>query len=941
MTRPGGLCYILNKEKGLGNTLGRYEITRLLGQGGMGEVYLAHDASLDRRVAIKFLSEEMDRSPRARERFLREAKAAACLDHPFIGQIHEAGEVDGRAYIVMEYVQGPTLAEKMAAGRLPLKAALQIVLEIAEALEVAHGFGIVHRDLKPANIILTPQGHAKVMDFGLAKHIRPAGDKLARTETRSLTEEGSLVGTVAYMSPEQARGATVDGRSDIFSLGIVLHEMLVGKHPFSRPTPVETLTAVLHDPPQPARIIPKSAGPPIARILDKALAKDPAERYQSVSELGQDVRKLQGDLAAGGLGFRRWAWIAGGVLLAAAVLLALWRFVVRPEGSAPPPAPSPVALLVADFQNQTGDPSFDGALEQSMGISLESAPYIRVFKHDRAHGIAEKLAPGPDGRLDSVRALLVSRREGINAVVESSIKTAGAGYVIDVRALDPTNDKTLAEFSQMVETKPGVIKATHDLAIKIGSALGAIPPESLKALSNETFSTSSLEAMQAYSRAQELSVQYRTEEAIKEYQRAIASDPEMGRAYAGLAIVYFNTNHPAEAEKYYQMAMSQIDRMTEREKLRTTGGYSLFRQDYPKAIEQFGQLVKEFPGDVAGYANLAFAHFGARKMAEAVETGKKAVEMEPQNLTSQYNLGWYALAAGQLEIAKEAELFVLKNNPEDEECYLVLGLVDMVAGRTSVAEETYNKLALTGPSGATRAVAGLADLAVYEGRLADAQRILEQGIARDLKDGESYLAADKLLTMAEALLGSKKTARALEQAGRALEQSRADDIQFSAARIFLRAGAESQAAAIAEELGRKIQPLNQAYASLLAGEMNQERGDTMTAIKLFRAAQSLVDTWLGRLLLGRAYLEAGSYPEAYAELNLCLKRRGEAASVLMNDLPSYRYFPPVHYYLGCAQEGLGSAAAAESFRQYLMIKKRGDPRDPLVDNAQARLVRLR
>jgi len=936
-----GLCYMFNIEKELAKKIGHYEISQLLGKGGMGEVYLAHDTLLDRRVAVKFLTEEMETDARARERFLHEAKAAACLDHPFICQIHETGESEGRAYIVMEYIEGVTLSEKMAAGKLPLKVALQTVLEVAEALEIAHGRGIVHRDLKPANIILTPQGHAKVMDFGLAKRIQPHGDALTQTLTQPITGEGVIAGTVAYMSPEQARGAAVDGRSDIFSLGIILHEMVVGKHPFSKPTPMETLTSVMRDSPPPVRVIPKSADTPISQILEKALAKDPGQRYQKVSELTQDIRKLQGDLAGGGLGFRRWAWAAGSVLLAAVIFIALWRFVLRPGKGASQPAPNPIAVLVADFQNQTGDSSFDGALEQSMGISLEGAPYITVYKHARAHAIANKLSPSPDDRLDMKQALLVSRREGINAVVEASIKPHGTGYAIDVRALDSATSGELAKVSQTIKTKAEVIQATHDLAIKIGTELGAIPPESMKALSQETFSTSSLEAMQAYSRGQELATQGRYAEAIKEYQRAIASDPNMGRAYAGLAVLCLNLNQFAEAEKYYQMAMSRIDHMTEREKLRTSGGYYLFRQDYQKAIEQYSSLIKEYPADVVGYGNLAFAYFGARKMAEAMETGEKAAVIDPQDLTAHYNLGWYALAAGQFETAKNAELVVIKNNPQDEEPHIVLGLIELASGRIAEAVESYKTLASLGPSAAARAAAGLADLAAYEGRLEDAKEILNHGIAQDLKDGQLYLAADKRLILAEVLLGLRQKSQALEHANKALADSRSEDILFAAARICIHTGAETQARAISEELEKKVQPINQAYARLLAGEMSLNRGDVTDAVRFFREAQSLVDTWLGRFLLGRAFLEAGAYAEAYTELDLCLKRRGEATSVFMNDLPSYRYFPPVCYYLGRAQQGLSSDAAAESFRQYLRIKEKGDAGDALVDDARARLAQLK
>ena len=264
-----------------GQTLKHYNILSPLGKGGMGEVYLAKDTNLGRNVAIKFLPKDMEDDALARERFIREAKSAAALDHPFICKIYEAGETEGKAYIVMEYVEGENLKKKMVEGSLSLRDALQIGLEITEALEKAHKNNIVHRDLKPANIMLTPQGHVKVMDFGLAKRILPEGEEeLSRTITQaSLTEQGAIAGTLAYMSPEQAKGDKIDGRSDIFSLGIILYEMISGRHPFSKTSVIETLSAILRDPHPPTNVKPKAVNPVISPILKKALNKDVKERY--------------------------------------------------------------------------------------------------------------------------------------------------------------------------------------------------------------------------------------------------------------------------------------------------------------------------------------------------------------------------------------------------------------------------------------------------------------------------------------------------------------------------------------------------------------------------------------------------------------------------------------------------------------------------------------
>ncbi|MBM3312768.1 MAG: serine/threonine protein kinase, partial [Candidatus Aminicenantes bacterium] len=288
-----------------GEKVSHYEIIKLLGKGGMGEVYLAHDTVLDRKVAVKFLPETIQHDAIARERLLREAKSAAALDHPFICQIYETGDSRGRAYIVMEYVEGTSLGEKLAAeGPFVLRDALQIVGEIAEALEVAHAKGIIHRDLKPANIMCTGKRHIKVMDFGLAKRLVTESLAESATMTQSLrggsiSRPGQILGTIDYMSPEQAIGRPVDARSDVFSLGVILYELVTGKNPFDRPSPVETLTAVIRDPIPPMTLTPKSAGPALQPILKKCLAKKPEDRYASVAILCDDLQKLREQVGAG------------------------------------------------------------------------------------------------------------------------------------------------------------------------------------------------------------------------------------------------------------------------------------------------------------------------------------------------------------------------------------------------------------------------------------------------------------------------------------------------------------------------------------------------------------------------------------------------------------------------------------------------------------------
>jgi len=921
----------------------RYEIIEELGRGGMGKVYLAHDNKLDRDVALKFLDESIQKDNKARERLIREAKSAAALDHPFICKIYDSDETEGKAFISMEFVEGESLNEKIRQRPLNLNDIFRIISEVAEALEVAHKKGIIHRDLKPSNIMITPQGHAKVMDFGIAKWVYPEDEPLTGTITKdTLTHEGSIVGTLAYMSPEQARGERVDIKSDIFSLGIIFYELISGKQPFVRANTAETLSAILRDPPLPISVKPKKLNPVVDRILQKSLEKDPQKRYRNVSEFYVDVKNAQGEIAAKGLPlFRGWPTIllraASIALILIGILWLTWFKNIRKTKE----APEPIRVLVADFQNRTGDQVFEGALEQAFCIGLEGAPNVSVYKRPQARKIAEDLNPNASGSLDIDVAQLVCRSEGINVVIAGIIDKIDSKLDIKVWALDPVSSEEIIEASKTINKKGEILKATDNLAVTVRVKISGIPKDSIQAIAKETFTTSSLQAMKAYAEAQRLAFMGKYNEAIEEYKRAIEADTDFGRAYSGMAVIYHNSGRQEEAKKYFQMALAKIDRMTEREKHRTRGAYFLMIRDYAKAIEEYTSLGNKFPADGVWNGMLALSHFYARNMQTAFELGKNDAKRRPNIALVHYNLACYALAAGKFETSRLEAQKVLELNPEYEGAYISLALSNFAQGKIVEVNRNYQHLDTLSDYGATYANVGLADLALYEGRLSDSCYILEKGIATDLKNSRKHQVAIKYTMLAHSLILQKQIDRAINAADQAVDASQDETILFASALIYIKGGKVDKAFNLVTELKNRLNPGSQTYAKLIEGEIHLKKKRLPNATRLFMEAQELIDTWFGRVALGRVYIKAEAYTRAYSEFEVCLKRLGEVASLYLDDCPTFRYLPPIYYYLGLAQEGLGSPGAAESYKKFLKIKEKADPGIPEIEDARKRLAGLR
>jgi len=921
-----------------GQSLSHYTILRPLGKGGMGEVFLAEDTVLGRRVALKFLAKDAIQDPVARTRFLREAKSAAAIDDPFICKIYETGEVGGEPFIAMEYIEGESLSSRIARGPMSLEEVITTAAEIAEALGVAHEHGIIHRDLKPSNIMLTSQGHAKVLDFGLAKQVFTAGnmDTSALTATSDdLTGRGVTLGTLSYMSPEQLRALPLTPKSDVFSFGIVLHEMLTGKHPFARPSAPETMSAIMAEPPPAPDNKEGKIPQELFEIHDRALAKDPEDRYQSAAEISDLLSGLSQALTPPKRKVIHTIGIAAAMILAAIIVVAGLRLLPRGADPASAEIPEPISVLIADFQNDTGDEIFDGALEQALAIGLEDAPFISSYRRGRARQVAEQIR-GEGAHLDSETARLVAQREAISVVITGSIAPTDPGYLIVAEAMDGLTGESIVSHDTEVQRRDQVLPAVARLTVRIRRALGDTVPESVELAAEETFTTASLEAARAYAQAQDLMAVGKWREAAPVYRHAIQLDSNFGRAYAGLAVCYLNLNQLEDSRKYYEEAFSRIDRMTDREKYRTRGGYYLLTRNFKAAAEQYEALVREFPSDPAGPSNLAFAYFYGRDMPKVLEIGRQAANAHPENVLTRANLALYAMYASDFETAaREAEV-VHTANPSYETAYVPEAMALIDRGDFAGATNVYDRLRQVSPYGASLAATGAADLALFQGKLVEAADLLENGIAGDKATEFSSEAARKLMMLAPLWLQQGDQAEALAATNEALAISRRHNILFAAADVLIDAGFTERALELSEELGDQLEPEPRVLAKLIEGQVALGNGETQRAIGLFNSAQGIIDCWTGRYLLGRAYLAAEAYTEAYSEFETCLKRRGEATSLHLDDVPSYHHFPEVYYWLGRAQEGLGSPAAVESYRTFLEIKESGGG-DPLVTDARRRI----
>jgi len=936
----------------------RYRIIRSLGAGGMGAVYQAWDEELQIAVALKVVrGDVIGSSAHAREmdqRFKRELLLARQVTHKNVVRIYDIGEVEHTKYITMSYVHGSDLHTLLTATKaLTVDRALSLARQIAEGLAAAHEAGVIHRDLKPGNIMVSEKNEALIMDFGLA---RPAGREGAAGEqgSRASTNDsnssaralahtayGAVMGTPRYMAPEQASGLEVDERADVYAFGLILREMLLG---------FEGAAAGRQSPGAPekeraprsvrevAPAIPEALNAVVARCLQPA----PSDRYRSaievvaaLAQLDEHGRRRPKSPFLGPKG------LAAGLLLAVALVAGSWE--ISRRLSAPRVEPAPLPVLVADFENLSGDPMLRGAVEQAMAISLGQSRFIDTYSRTAAHAFVDRISPGSD--LTVAMARLVSQREGIKVIVAGEVEKSGTGFRVSARALDASSKSgespPIASLSQSAASRDQILAAVGRLAGGIRDALGDVGSSAGAGATAETFSAASLPAMSAYARAQELNYLGRQEEAVQAYREALKLDPALGRAHAGIGAAYFALGRQDEAEASYREALKYLDRMTERERYRTLGGYYLgVARNYEKAVENFETLVRLFPADNAGHANLALASLYVHDLDRAAAEGLKAIEIYPGNMLQRANYAMYCMYAGRFDTAIAEANKVLASVP-DEYALLTLALANVGLGRLDASREAYRLLQKTSDFGSSVAAIGQADLEMMQGRPRAATAILEAALEADRRAGRSGNLAQKLLALAEARLAAGDPAQAAQDSRKAAAALQNETVLYPAARVLLHAGKTKEVDEIARHLESQLQSQTRAYAGLLRGEMAQHLNQLPDAIDAYRRSLERSDSWVGRYLLAQAYFEAGHDAEALAELELCLKRRGETSDVFFADTPTVRYFPPVHYWLARAREEVGAGEQARSsYETFLALRQRPDAPDPLAEDASRRLAAL-